>query len=255
MNTTRRRTEILSLVRETGYAGIDALAARFRVTPQTIRRDVNALSDDGRLKRMHGGAAWPDRNIAYGTRQVLNLEAKRRIGRAVAALIPDGASVSLGIGTTPEQVARALAEREAAFTIITNNVAIAALLSETPRMDVTIAGGRLSDRGVTGEAAARVFAAYRVDFGIAGAGGIDPDGTLLDFTPDEVIARQAIMAHCRQRVLIADATKFGRPASASGGRIEDAHLLVTDAALPPALARLLDTAGTRVIVTAAETAA
>ena len=120
MNTTRRRTEILSLVRETGYAGIDALAARFRVTPQTIRRDVNALSDDGRLKRMHGGAAWPDRNIAYGTRQVLNLDAKRRIGRAVAALIPDGASVSLGIGTTPEQVARALAEREAAFTVITN---------------------------------------------------------------------------------------------------------------------------------------
>ncbi|MEN2975754.1 DeoR/GlpR family DNA-binding transcription regulator [Tistrella bauzanensis] len=248
MNATRRRSEILAMIRDAGYVGIDALAARFDVTPQTIRRDVNVLSDDGRLRRMHGGAAWPDRNIAYGTRQVLNLAAKQSIARATAALIPDGASLSLGIGTTPEQVARVLAERGAAFTVITNNVAIANLLSDAGQIDITIAGGRLSDRGVVGEAAERVFSAYRVDFGIAGVGGIDPDGTLLDFTPDEVRARLAISRHCRHRLLIADASKFGRTASASGGRIDDTDTLITDLPPPEPIAAHLDRAGTRVIV-------
>src|SRR5262245_16568947 len=94
----RART-IVDMVRSEGFQAIDALAAQFGVTPQTIRRDVSLLCDRGLLRRRHGGVELPPEveNLAYPDRQVLNIEAKRRIASLVAREISDGASLFFGI--------------------------------------------------------------------------------------------------------------------------------------------------------------
>ena len=95
------------------------------VTPQTIRRCVNRLCEQGLLRRVHGGVDSPSHgNLPYPRRQILNLDAKRRIANAVAAFIPDGASVSIGIGTTPAQVAVAL-RAHTSLRVITNSLNVA----------------------------------------------------------------------------------------------------------------------------------
>ena len=76
------------------------------------------------------------------------------------------------------------------------------------------------------------FSGFRADFGIFGVGGIDQDGTLLDFHSDEVQARQAIVANCRAALLVADASKFGRNATVRGGHLGDCHHFFTDKPLP-----------------------
>ena len=51
-----RHDRILDLVRRHGFVAIEALAQQFGVTPQTIRRDINALCEQSLLRRYHGGA-------------------------------------------------------------------------------------------------------------------------------------------------------------------------------------------------------
>ena len=111
---TNRQTRILEIVREKGFASIEHLAGHFDVTQQTVRRVVNRLCDQGLLRRIHGGVSLPvqNQNLAYGSRQGLNPDAKRRIAHAVSNFIPDGASLMIGLGTTPEYVAQALSHRQ-----------------------------------------------------------------------------------------------------------------------------------------------
>ena len=77
----QRQQEILNLVQQQGFVSIDTLAQNFNVTPQTIRRDINALCEQQLLTRYHGGAGLSSsvENVEYAARQVLHLDAKRSI--------------------------------------------------------------------------------------------------------------------------------------------------------------------------------
>jgi DeoR family glycerol-3-phosphate regulon repressor len=247
----QRRADIVDLVRRRGFVSIEALSELFGVTPQTIRRDINGLCERAVLQRHHGGATLPSsvENIAYPARQVLCIEEKRRIARLVAAHIPDHASLFINIGTTTEEVAKALLGHRG-LRVITNNLNVASLLSGNPEFQVIVAGGvvRPRDRGVIGEAAVDMVRQFRVDFGVIGISGIDLDGTLLDFDYQEVRVAQAIVASSRQVYLAADHTKFGRNALVRLGTVDDVDALFTDLPPPSALAERLKAAETAVFV-------
>jgi len=251
MILNQRQQLILKLVQRRGFVSIEELADNFKVTPQTIRRDINELCEQGLLRRYHGGAGLPSsvENIAYPTRQVLHLEEKRRIAQLVVRHIPDQASLFINIGTTTEEVARALRDHTS-MRIITNNLNVAALLCDNPTFEVIVASGvvRPRDRGITGEATIDFIQQFKVDFGIIGVSGIDGDGTLLDFDYREVRVSQAIMACSRKVLLVADHSKFGRNALVRLGHISQIDMLFTDQPPSEAMSKLLVKAKTAVYV-------
>lgn len=230
------------MAQETGFVAIDELARLFDVSPQTIRRDVNLLCERGLLRRIHGGVGRPavDANLSYSRREVLDLAAKQLIAQRVALFIPDGASLMIGLGTTPAQVALALRGHRG-LRVVSNSLNVINALADLPDVELNFAGGTLrpGDLDVVGEPAAAFFAQFKADFGIYGVGGIDDDGTLLDFTPAEVQARAAIHHHCRCSLLVADVSKFGRPALARGGRLADVDHLFVDSPVPQSHVALL----------------
>lgn len=251
MNITLRQHDIIDLARQGGFLSIEALAEQFSVTPQTIRRDINTLCDANLLRRRRGGAEYveaPRLNLPYDLRRIIHPLAKRAIGAFVAALIPNGASVSFGIGTTPEFVALAM-QGHADLTVITNNLNVAMALSVTRSNRIILPGGtvRLPDRDVLGPHVEEMYRNYRVDFGVFGVGGIEPDGSLVDFDRAEVLTRAAMLESCRRSILVADVSKLGRPAPARGGRLADSDMVVLDAPPPPAFGALFgaDGAGPR----------
>ncbi len=143
MNQQQRQASILELVGRQGYASIEQLTEHFAVTPQTIRRDLNQLSSEGRIRRVHGGAGLESStvNTAYSTRKTLNLEAKQRIAALLARQIPDHASLFINIGTSNEVIAEALLHHHG-LEVITNNLNVAAILQHKEDFNVIIAGGR-----------------------------------------------------------------------------------------------------------------
>jgi len=248
---SERQSQIAELVEARGFASVEALAERFAVTTQTIRRDVNRLCEAGLLRRIHGGVEppVPTSNVQYRTRQILQLRAKQQIAAAVAALVPNGASLVFSIGTTPEIVMQALMQHEN-LRIFTNNLNVAMGAAENPSFEITVAGGRLrnGDRDILGASAQDFFGNYRVDFGIFGVAGVDSDGALLDFHEDEVAARQAILRNCRSAFLVLDHSKFGRGAHVRGGHITDVGHVFCDQALPADIDAMLGAFGASVVV-------
>jgi len=228
-----RKEQILQLARREGRVMVDGLAEAFGVSAHTIRRDINALCEEAKLRRLHGGAEYIEgqANLPYHARAVLNFDEKSAIAREVARVIPDGATLFISIGTTPAIVAGALAEKQA-LTVITNNLNAALALSENPGNRIILPGGemRLPDRDILGPEAVELFRTYRADFGIYGVGGIDHDGSLLDFNAAEVQMREQMRANSRRSILVADRTKFGRRAAAVGGQLDEAGMVVLDRA-------------------------
>lgn len=238
----RRQEKLIALVQREGFVAVDQAAAHFDVTQQTIRRDLGTLCDAGLLRRYHGGVSLPSsvENLAYTARIGLLREEKQRIASLVAEHIPDGASLFINLGTTNEDVARALLTHKG-LRVITNNLNVAIMLSNNPSFEVIVAGGvvRGRDHGVTGEATIELVRQFKVDYGIVGISGIDLDGTLLDFDFQEVRVAQSIIEHSRQVYLAADHSKIGRNALVRLGSIERVDAWFTDSAPPEALMDVL----------------
>jgi DeoR family glycerol-3-phosphate regulon repressor len=246
---TPRQSDILALARDTGRLDVDALATHFSVTPQTIRKDLNELCDEGLLQRYHGGAMLPSGvvNLAYESRRQLATDAKRRIGLKAAELIPNDCSLLINIGTTTEQVATALRAHKG-LMVITNNLNVANILLGYQDIEVIVAGGvlRHSDGGIVGEPAVDFLRRFKVDYAIIGASAIDEDGALLDYDYREVEVSRKIVESSRRSILVADSLKYGRTAPVRIGHISDIDHFVTDALPPPRLQRICNEHGVAV---------
>ena len=221
------------------------------MTAQTVRRDIKLMEDAQLLARYHGGVGLPSsvRNIDYNQRQALNSDAKRRIAAAVASQVPNGCSLLVNIGTTTEEVARALVHHQD-LHVVTNNLNVAAILADNPGCEVIIAGGvvRARDRGIVGEATIDFIRQFKVDIGIIGISGLEEDGTLRDFDPREVKVTQAIIEQSREVWLVADHDKFGRQALVRLAHASQIDMLFTDARPPETLAKVLQEAHVKVMV-------
>ena len=236
-----RQTEIVKQARVAGRVGVDDLVARFGVTPQTIRKDLNELCDLGVLQRYHGGAMFAAgvANVGYESRRNISSDAKRMIGERAAQLIPNNCSLFINIGTTTEEVARALHNHHG-LMVITNNLNVAQLLRGYTNIEVIVAGGvlRHTDGGIVGEAAVDFIRQFKVDFAVMGVSAIDTDGSMLDYDFREVSVSRAIMATSRRAMLVADAMKFSRSAPVRIGHLADLDFLVTDRPLDDEIARI-----------------
>ena len=247
-----RQSSVVELLREQGSASVEALAERFGVTLQTVRRDVSLLAEAGLLARFHGGVRLPastTENLAYRQRQQLNNSAKQRIASAVADAVPDGSSLIINIGTTTEAIARELLRRKG-LRVITNNLNVASILAANPDFEVIVAGGmvRSRDNGIVGEATVAFIRQFKVDIGLIGISAIESDGTLRDFDYREVSVARMIIEQSREVWLAADHSKFNRPAMVELARIDQLAALYTDQPPPAPFDTLLDEAGVRCAV-------
>jgi len=252
MRQHQRQEFIIEKVNTDGFITIDELVDSLKVTPQTIRRDLNQLADQQLISRYHGGAGPVEsstENAEYSTRVRYGSAAKQRIAKRLVDDIPDGASIFINIGTTTEAVARELLRRKN-LSVITNNLHVAATLSEREDYRIIVAGGeiRAKDGGIIGEATVDLISQFQTDYAIIGVSGIHEDGTLLDFDYREVRVSQAIIENARKVVLCADKSKFGRNALVRLGHLADLDMIYTDVRPTESFVELMDDNGVTLVV-------
>ena len=235
--TQERQNLIFGLLLRQGRLTVAEIVERFKVSEATARRDLEALAEQGKIQRVHGGAlpihrAPPEAPLLQREREQY-LE-KQRIGQAAATMVCDGETVFLGSGTTVLQVARNLRSRQN-LTVITNSLPVINTLANLPGITLIALGGMLrpSELSFIGHITEQALAEVRADKVIIGVHAISLEhGLTNDYLP-ETMADRAILKAGREVIVTADHTKINAVAAAFLAPLERIHALVTDSQAPP----------------------
>lgn len=234
-----RQQTILDELSLRGQVSATALADRFGVTHETIRKDLTTLQQRGLLRRVHGGAvpSAPLRHEAPVRSRTSMAEEKARIGMAAHEFLPSSGAVLIDSGSTTTAFAEHCppAPDVLAFT---NSLPIALLLLHTVG-GVSILGGRVrpTTEATVDEWALQSLRSLRADVAFLGTNAFSVDHGLA--TPDdaESVLKRELVRSAQLRVLLADHTKFGRESVFRYADLADIDVLVTDAGLPDRDAR------------------
>jgi len=256
----RRKDELAAYVEDVGQVTVHELAEHFGVSSDTVRRDLDELAIDGRVKRTHGGAVryspLSRTEISFTERMGVQDAAKNLIGEAAAALIEDGQTILLNGGTTPLAVLPHLARRRN-LTLVTNNLWAPGkvppecmrdvyLLGGTARLTSQVTIGPVEFAGTSGSRSHRIHA----DIALISVGGIAAGLGYSTSNLQEARMMFEMMQSARQIVVLADHSKFDRSAFAQVAELDAADILVTDALPEARMAEALTTAEVKVIVAA-----
>ncbi|MFJ2772038.1 DeoR/GlpR family DNA-binding transcription regulator [Streptomyces sp. NPDC087300] len=251
MYAPERQQEILRLARDGGRVDVLSLAEEFKVTAETIRRDLKALDRAGLVRRVHGGAIPAGRldfEPDLAEREGTAADEKDRITRAALAELPAEGSIILDAGSTVARLAAAL-PLESTLTVVTHGLPTAARLADHPGIQLHLIGGRVRQRtrAAVDAWALRAYGEIRADVLFLAANGFSAEGGLT--TPDlaEAAVKRAAVAAARRVVLLADSAKHGQGHFARFGGLADVDLLITDTGLAPDDAAAIEAAGTEVV--------
>lgn len=247
----QRQGEILHLARTQGPVRINALAEAFDVTPETIRRDLDELAEQGKVQRTYGGAAAQSLTLEpqVWERARTRVGERERIARHAAGLVEPGDALFIDCGSTTAFFARALAARNVAVTAVTNCIPVASALAAVEAAHVMLCPGDFVARegGVYGSDAVDFLHRFSVDRAFIGAGGLIAEGPG-DADTRSVRIKRAMLRRARRTVLLIDSSKFGLRQFETITALADLHEIVCDAPPPPPLAEALAEAGVRLHV-------
>lgn len=235
----QRRQQILAAVRG-GSAHVADLAATLGVSEMTVRRDLRVLAGEGKIERVRGGALNASSERPFEETVVERYEVKNRIGAAAAALVEDGQTVMIDIGTTTLQAARHLHGRE--ITVITSSLPVLEELLPDPAVELILPGGlvRRNYRSLVGVVAEDALRQLKADVLLLGTSAVDAELGVWDSTMVEVPIKRAMIAAADCVVLLADAEKFDRGGLVRVCESADIDHVVTDAPLPASSRPIVD---------------
>jgi DeoR/GlpR family transcriptional regulator of sugar metabolism len=235
-----RLDAVLHLLREQTTASLAEIAERFGVSQMTIRRDIKKLAASGQVIRVPGGARI-ERSFggerSYFERLQRMSEAKMSIGRAAAALVRNGESITLDSGTTTVYIARYLRQHRD-ISVFTFSLAALEELSGCDSVRVELTGGtyRRSSHDLIGHVVDEALSAIQTDKVFFGAAALSFHKGVMVYDPE---APRNLLQTANQRILVLDSSKIGREARYGFCRVDDCDLIITDRGIEPeALERL-----------------
>lgn len=245
-----RRERLRRIVDARRAVRLEELSEMLGVSPATVRRDLNALAEAGRVRRVHGGAVAPDARPDephFDAKASAAAGEKARIAaRAVRLLAPDD-TVYLDSGSTVLEVARLLHGWDA-LTVVTNSLPVAVeLAGRGPRL--VLVGGELRERSraIVGPLTRRLLEEIRVDRALMGTFALSLEDGLTTTDPAEAYTKELVMGRAREVVLLAHSAKLGTRSLVRAGSLDQVDVLVTDHGIDDAARRALARRGIRVI--------
>lgn len=234
-----RHEVIKELLSRAGFVNVQELVAKFHVSSETIRRDLECMEKEGLLKRVHGGAVSDlphTSESAYQTRRGDHTKEKKAIAAAAAAFIADGDTILIAPGTTTLEVSTYLRQRKN-LTVITNSLPVASELAGCPSIQVHFLGGIVQgeDYATSGITASENLNHFNPDKLIIGIAGITPEHGLTDYRSEESALLHLFTEKAPCVIGIADHSKFGTVSTFSICLADRLTHLITDDGTPDAL--------------------
>ena len=249
--TDERRAAIARMVTQSGAVRVAELVTQFGVNAATIRRDLNALEEQGRVRRVHGGAVAPEPETRVFPETLVSVSATQeaRIGQAVAGMIADGETIFLGPGRLLLEVGRCLSAHSR-LTIVTNGLEVAHWVAANTSHTLIVTGGQAEghDLALVGRLTRAALSSLRADHVILELGGVSAvDGLTDDSLPQAEIA-QMLLEIGSQVIVLVPAERVGRVAAAYIAPASEADVIVTAREVPSPVLWDLSEAGVRIVL-------
>jgi DeoR family glycerol-3-phosphate regulon repressor/DeoR family fructose operon transcriptional repressor len=255
-----RKARLAAFVADAGQVTVAELAERFKVSIDTVRRDLDQLAADGALVRTYGGAvsvATASRtDRAVDQRLAFMEQEKEKIAALAADLVQDSSTIMINGGTTTLAAARRLGQHRD-LTIATNNLLVPGALPVTAIRDIYVFGGavRQLTLATVGPVSFRTAGGADLDItcdlALIGVGAVAADAGFTTSNIAEAAMMQEMISRSARVAILADSSKFERRLFAQVSELSAADYLITDTAPPRSLQDALQAAGVEVLIPAA----
>ena len=231
----KRRDDICRLLKEKNILSIGELSLILNIPKITIRRDLDYLAKEKRIKKTHGGAiieSTKDYEPPYLIRSLKMIEQKRAIGKLAASLIPENSLIFIDVGTTLLELAENL-PTDKNISVITNWLPIAEKLGKKMFSKLFLLGGKVNCRemSIIGNYPLEFLDDFNIEICFIGLGGISIDYGLTDYTFEEVEMKKQMIQRVRKKIVLADHKKFNRLAPIKICDLSDIDTIITSEGL------------------------
>lgn len=232
MLAIERRNAILAALSAEGKVVVSDFSQKFKVTEETIRRDIDKLAREGYAIKTYGGAVSnvsPSYDLPYNIRKKVNVEEKRAIAQKIAGMIHDGDRIMVDASSTTLFVIREIKSKKN-LTVITNSVEVLLELADKRDWNILSTGGTLKEGSLSlvGASAEKMVRGYHVDLAVCSAKGIDANMGVTDSNEKDSEIKQAIFASAETKILAVDSTKFDKISFVKICGVSDVDIIVTD---------------------------
>lgn len=250
-----RLAKIKEILYNVGSVKVEELCELMKVSPVTIRNDLNELEKENFATRIHGGAVInpdkqickPDFNLNKDLDDVIShnvivpLSAERQIGVIARPLIKDNSWIFLGCGSTCASIALALQDKS--VNVVTNSVLVATMLAQNPMANVMVTGGYLSGRyrsHMSGDIFEQSLANIRVDIAFFGTAAINFERGFCVQGLEERSIYLSVKKISRQMVIAASTYKYGKDSYFTLAKLDEPDVIIAEKAVPEEYKRYFD---------------
>lgn len=247
----KRINQIEEYLEQKKEASLEELKEHFRVSLNTIRRDINELSKSNVIKKVYGGVVY-NKNIsttkAYEERNISRLEDKRTIGQYCSRYIESGDIVYIDSGTTTHFLLDQLPE-DSAFTLITNSLEVINKAVNYPNIHLMIVGEtyKRSTKSFTGITADQTISKFNINkaFMSATAFSINHGASNSDLLENTI--KKEICERANEIYLLIDSSKFGKSSLFTYCNIEGISTIITDKNIEERYVKQVEQANKKII--------
>ncbi|MCM3321253.1 DeoR/GlpR family DNA-binding transcription regulator [Cytobacillus kochii] len=232
-----RKKKIMSLIQEFGQVKVNQLAKEFHVSTETIRRYLEELSNEYKIKKVHGGAVKVEpvnNELSMFEREILHIEEKKLIGKKAATLVEDGDVLFIDEGSTTMQMADGLLMKEG-ITVITNSFPIAIKLMEREELrsftgELIFLGGHVRNDHfrTTGSLAEKMAKEFYVDKAFIAIDGVANQAGFTSYDLDKCLLSQVFISQSKKSYVLSDDSKVDKVANYKIASLEEVNYFITN---------------------------
>jgi len=254
MIAEKRRQEILKLIEEHGAIRISNLGKSFNVTDMTIRRDIDFLSEQGLVNRVHGGAiSEKEGNLQLATTFLKrNREfrpEKERIANKARSFVNADDTIIIDGGSTNECFARVLSPT-LPLRVVTHGLNIAHIIAEQANHELYVPGGMLNRLTMTfsGREVEAMYEEVNADTLFLCASGVSLENGLTDPVWLDTSIKKTMIRSSSRVILLIDSHKFELVSSRTFASLNEVDIVITDNRLDPVIQNKYGSAGVKLLI-------
>ncbi|MCD9672789.1 MULTISPECIES: DeoR/GlpR family DNA-binding transcription regulator [Klebsiella] len=245
-----RLEQIMDFLKSHNLVTVDQLVEATGASPATIRRDLIKLDMEGVISRTHGGVTlnrFIPSQPTTNEKALRHLSEKQAIAKLAAGLVKPGDAIIIDAGTTMLELARHLTHLP--IRVITSDLHIALFLSEFKQIEVTITGGRIDDssQSCIGEHGRSLLRNIWPDYAFISCNGWDLEKGITAPTEEKAALKKDMIDNARNKILLADSSKYGKWSLFNVGQLASLTHIVTDSLLDTEVRAQLSHLSTKLI--------